>query len=286
MLDKLIGKTLGDFEIQELLGRGRSGRVYRALQKSLQRPVALKVFEEGLFTLEDLKQRFIREAEYIARLEHPHIVPVYAAGQEENYWYFAMRLVEGAPLAARLEEGLGLRSALTVLADVAAALHYAHQRGLVHRDVKPANILVADGRGLLVDFGMARLLDTTTITTSGAFVGTPLYFSPEQARQQKATAPSDIYSAGIILFEAAVGRHPYAPDPGPAPSRDEVIARISSGRRPDAKALRPGLPDALYAWIDRALAPEAAARPTGQELRRGLLDLAADPSVDDAPPPR
>lgn len=285
MADKLIGRTLGDFRIEELLGRGRSGRVYRAVQKSLDRPVALKVFEEGLFTLEDQKERFRREAEYLARLEHPGIVPVYAAGQEGEFWYFAMRLVEGKPLAAHLEDGMPRCDGVRVLADIAGALHYAHERGLVHRDVKPANILVAAGRGLLADFGLARLLDTTTITASGAYIGTPMYFSPEQARQERATTKSDLFSLGIILYEVATGRHPFAVD-GRTPSRDEVVAVISAGTYPDPASACPDVPPALAALCRSILAVDPAARPSGREIRLKLQELGSDASVDDRIPGR
>jgi serine/threonine-protein kinase len=273
--DKLIGRTLGDFRIEELLGRGSSGRVYRAVQSSLNRPVALKVLEEGLFTLEEQKSRFLREAEYIARLEHPNVVPIYTAGQHENFYYFAMRLVRGVTLAQRLREPLDLRDGLRWLAEVCGALNYAHERGVVHRDVKPTNIMIADGCAVLVDLGVARLLESTTITTSDAFVGTPLYFSPEQARQERAGPESDLYAVGIILYEMAVGCHPFETEVTTS-SRDRVIRRIAEGTFRAPRQVAPRLHEAVERVILKALAYDPAARyRRGSEFRDALLSLPA-----------
>ncbi|GEM_PF-1293783 len=271
MPDRLEGRTLGDFRLDKLIGRGSVGRVYRAVQLSLNRTVAVKVLEEGLFSLEEITQRFLREAEFVARLEHPHIVPVYAAGREEILHFFAMRFVDGPSLSERMERGMSLGDGLRFLAHVADALAYAHARGLVHRDVKPANILIADDSALLTDFGLARMLEGTTITASNAYLGTPRYFSPEQARQERATARSDLYSLGVILYEIAVGRHPFAPIQDPGPSRDELISRIASGRFDPPREIRPDLPEEIDSLLRRAMTEDPGERySSGVEMRQAL----------------
>ncbi len=279
MEDRLVGQTVGDFRLEVLLGRGSASRVYRATQLSLRRPVAVKVLEESLFSLPELTQRFLREAELIAKLEHPHIVPVYASGRQGPLHFFAMRLVDGPSLSRRLEHGLPLPEGLRFLSHVADALSYAHSRGLIHRDVKPANILLADDSALLADFGLARLLEGTTITDSHVFLGTPRYFSPEQARRQKATAKSDLYSLGVILYELASGRHPFAPLQSPGPTREELIDKIALGLFDPPRDIRPDLPSEVERVILAAMEVDPEKRPSAGEFRRELEGLLALPEI-------
>ncbi len=264
MADKLAGKTLGDFRLESLVGRGSVGKVYRATQVSLGRAVAVKVFEAGIFTLDDFKERFLREAQVVARLEHPHIIPVYSAGQLDNLYWFAMRLVEGRTLQEELAGRLPLNTGVRYLADIAGALAYAHDRGLVHRDVKPANILIADGAAFLTDFGLVRRLEGSSFTTTGTMLGTPLYFSPEQARIERATPLSDLFALGIILYEVATGRHPFSS----AGSRELILRKISLAEaEPPLEA-----PPALARVIERSLRLKPEDRyPGGRELARDLL---------------
>jgi eukaryotic-like serine/threonine-protein kinase len=277
MAERLPGKTLGDFLVGEFIGKGAMAKVYKAVQLSLNRPVALKVLEEGLFTLDELKQRFLREAQAIARLEHPHIVPIYGAGQQGKLHYYAMRYIEGRTLEQELKAGLPLGPGLRHLADIAGALGYAHDRNLVHRDVKPANIILSDGVAILADFGLARLLDQSTITGSGQLIGTPLYFSPEQAKQERATAQSDLYALGIIVYELATGRHPFNPHQG----LDDLLVKITASTFVPPAQLRPGLPSGVEELIRRALRPDPKERyANGHEFRAALLAAAALCSSD------
>lgn len=276
MADRNLGRTLGDFRLEALLGRGAMGKVYAATQLSLDRKVAVKVFEEGLFTVDELRERFGREARMIAALEHPHIVPVYGAGQEGALHYFAMRFLEGRSLEAVLRDGLPLAAALRHLADVAGALAHAHDRGLVHRDVKPSNIMVVDDAAILTDFGLARAAEATTLTGSGQFVGTPLYFAPEQARMERATSRSDLFALGIILFEAATGRHPF----GPQETFDATIRAVLSAPVPRLGEVRPGVPAAVEAVAARALKRDPAERyPDGRAMRADLLAALASAGI-------
>lgn len=267
MADRLVGRVLGDFRLETLVGRGSMGKVYSATQLSLGRTVAVKVFEEGLFTVDEVRERFVREARMIAALEHPHIVPVYGAGQDGPLHYFAMRFLQGKTFDQLLQERLPLPAALRHLADLAGALAYAHERGLVHRDVKPSNVMVADDTAILTDFGLARAAEATTLTGSGQYVGTPLYFSPEQARMERATPRSDLFALGIVLFQAATGRHPFEGE-----SFQEIVQAILDAEVPKPSSLQPGLPTAVDAIAVRALRHDPAERyPDGWSMRSDLL---------------
>jgi serine/threonine-protein kinase len=185
------GRWLGEFELLGVIGRGGMGVVYRARQRSLNRLVALKTIRAGGPADPVDVRRFRAEAEVVAGLEHPNIVPVYEVGEHDGLVYLSMRLIEGGSLADRLDRFVSdPRAAAQLVADVARAVHFVHQRGVLHRDLKPANILLdADGRPLVTDFGLARRLDgDSSLTQSGAVVGTPSYVAPEQASGVKGAA--------------------------------------------------------------------------------------------------
>ncbi|MFQ3649261.1 MAG: serine/threonine-protein kinase [Gemmataceae bacterium] len=218
-------KEFGDFELLEKIGQGGMGVVYKARQKSLGRIVALKMILRGQHATPADLARFQIEAQAAAHLEHPNIVPVYAAGQHDGQAYFSMRLVEGETLAAHLARGpMRPRDAAALLAEIARAVHFAHVRGILHRDLKPSNILLdGQGRPHITDFGLAKRTSTqaedgqgASLTQSGNLVGTPAYIAPEMVsnRRGQPSAASDIYSLGVILYEMITGRPPFqAPTP-------------------------------------------------------------------------
>jgi TolB-like protein/Flp pilus assembly protein TadD/predicted Ser/Thr protein kinase len=205
----------GDYELLEEMGRGGQGVVYRARQKSLNRTVALKIVGLGQWATESHLKRFHLEAEAAASLDHPCIVPIYEIGEREGSCYFSMKLVEGGPLdkvAGR--EPMSPRRAAELIARLARTLHYAHERGVLHRDIKPGNILIdAKGEPHLTDFGLARLVETgSTITRTREALGTPSYMAPEQAEGERAqlTSAADVYGLGAVLYHLLSGHPPFA----------------------------------------------------------------------------
>ena len=207
--------SLPGYEILGELGRGGMGVVLKARQVSLNRTVALKLIKSGVFASESELLRFQNEAEAVAQLDHPHIVPIYEIGQHAGRHFFSMKLIDGAGLNKRLAEFAGdPRSAAQIIAIIALAVHHAHQRGILHRDLKPANILLdSDGQPHVTDFGLAKQIKGDgDLTESGAPVGTPAYMSPEQAtggRGSLSTA-TDVYGVGTVLYALLAGRAPFA----------------------------------------------------------------------------
>src|SRR6266540_3466504 len=205
----------GDYELLEEIGRGGQGVVYRAHQKSLNRIVALKVIGLGPWTTEAHLKRFRREAEAAASLEHPGIVPIYEVGEREGCCYFSMMFVEGGQLDEIVRrEPMPVRQATELIAKVARTVHYAHEHGILHRDIKPGNILLdAEGEPHLTDFGLARLVETeSTVTRTLEVLGTPSYMAPEQALGENAAVSSatDVYGLGAVLYQLLTGQPPFA----------------------------------------------------------------------------
>src|SRR5207249_6272872 len=206
---------LGDYELLEEIGRGGQGVVFRARQKSLNRTVALKVISLGQWASKAHLKRFRREAEAAASLNHPSIVPIYEVGERDGSCYFSMKFIEGGQLdEVSRRAPVSIRQAVELIAKVARTVHYAHEHGILHRDIKPGNILIdATGEPHLTDFGIARLVETeSTVTRTMEVMGTPSYMAPEQARGQneQLTRETDVYGLGAVFYQLLTGHPPFA----------------------------------------------------------------------------
>ena len=216
LLDSMVGRTVGfgKYQLLGLLGRGGMGSVYEAEHLSLRRRVALKVLDPALTLQPDFVQRFHREVETIAHLEHPNILPVYDSGEDDGLLYLVMLLVRGGTLKDRLQlepPPWPVRQVLKMAQQVLAALDAAHQQGIIHRDIKPDNILLHGDRALLADFGIAKLMQGDPgLTVVGTFMGTPDYAAPEQVLALPLDGRSDLYAFGVVLYELFVRTRPWA----------------------------------------------------------------------------
>ena len=258
--------------IEDEIGRGGMAVVYRAIDLRLHRPAAIKVLPPELAFNGDVRARFVREAQTAAQLAHPNIVPIYSVDEHDGIVYFAMALVEGDSVAGLLTKqgSFGVDDTVRVLRDVADALAYAHERGVVHRDIKPDNILIerSSGRAVVTDFGIARAaMSETRITATGVAVGTPAYMSPEQAiGEREIDGRSDIYSLGVVGYQMLTGEPPFRATNTPA----MLVKHVSERPRP-VRERRPDTPAYLAVIVDRALAkrPEDRWQDAG-ELRDAL----------------
>jgi serine/threonine protein kinase len=277
--DLTTDTVLAGYRILGPIGRGGMGVVYRAEEPALGRLVALKVLAPALAAHEEFRQRFLREMRLAASIEHPNILPIYRAGEDQGLLYLAMRYVDAHDLREVLRRGgpLGVGRALWIAEQVAQALDAAHQCGLVHRDVKPANILLtaptANGRehAYLVDFGVARpITGAASITSGGMILGTPSYAAPEQLTGGPVDARTDVYALGCVLYECLSGRPPFAAD-----SDQALILAHLHATPPPVRSVRRDLPAALDGALARALA-----KPSQQRYRScGELTAAARRAV-------
>jgi eukaryotic-like serine/threonine-protein kinase len=271
----LIGSVVSHYQVLERLGGGGMGVVYKAQDLKLERFVALKFLAAQRGQSEEDVRRFTREARAASLLDHPNICTVYEIGETaDGRLFIAMAFCEGESLKAKIERGpLKLHGAVDIAAQVAAGLARAHEKGIVHRDVKPANIMVAaDGQVKIVDFGIAKLADQSRLTRAGAAIGTASYMAPELFLGEPVEPRADLWSLGVVLYEMVAGRAPFD-DAG----NEELIHAILHGEPAPLASLRPGVPEALERIVRRALAKQPADRQaSGDELRAELLALAGD----------
>jgi len=292
--DRVAGSQVAGYTIESVLGRGGMGVVYVARQRSPDRPVALKLINPDLADEDPFRQRFLREATAAAAIDHPHILPVYDAGESDGVLFIAMRLVDGKDLRAILRdpEPLDLQRVATIVGQIGSALDAAHARGLIHRDVKPANILLTSRTQsddadfcYLTDFGVSTWLTSSpgTLTSADRMVGSLNYAAPEQIEGRTVAASADTYSLGCVLYECLAGRPPFA-------GRTSVATLYAQLHEtpPPVSSSRPDVPPGVDAVVARAMAkaPEdryASSRELTQDLRSALEGRpAATPAV--APP--
>ncbi|MBC8508080.1 MAG: protein kinase [Anaerolineales bacterium] len=272
----LSGKTLGKYQITERLGRGGMAEVYKAYHPQLERYAAVKVLHGFLAEGQDFQARFQREAKAIAALRHPNIVQIYDIDTDEDNYYMVMEFVDGGTLKDRLIQASGplaIKEMAHIFRETASALDYAHLQGVLHRDVKPANVLLSEsGRVVLTDFGIARIVSDTQFTVTGTLVGTPAYMSPEQGKGMGIASPSDIYSLGIILYEMVTGKVPFDADTPLA-----VIHKHINEPLPSPRTIREDIPRVLEAVIVKALAKEPEDR---YQSAAEMIDAAENAFLD------
>lgn len=253
----LTGHTVGQYDILGIIAKGGMATVYRARQRSIGRDVAIKVLPASMTHDDTFTERFYREAEVIASLQHPHILPLYDFGQYNEMPYLVMAYLSGGTLADRINAGpMPAVEASRMLGQIADALHYAHSKGIIHRDFKPGNVLLDErGNTYLADFGLAKIIESESNITGTSILGTPTYMAPEQSQPGEVTASVDIYALGVTLFQMLTGRAPYEA----ANPMGVLIAHVTQPI-PDVLMLRPDLPEAVQYVVERAMAKDPAVR--------------------------
>jgi serine/threonine protein kinase len=265
------GSTFAGYKVESVVGAGGIGILYRARQIRLDRPVALKLVEPEVARDPVIRERLRREARMVAALDHPNVVPLYEAGEDRGTVYIVTRWVEGTELGTLVQSHGPLepaRAARTA-AQIAAALEVAHEQGLVHRDVKPSNvILTSEDHVYLTDFGLAKRAETAPgLTGIDQMLGTVDYVAPEQIEGSEPDARGDIYSLGCVLFETLMGEAPFADQKG---GMAKMWAQINA-EPPSVRERRPDVPPALEEVIGRAMAKTPDARPTAAAFRKDVL---------------
>ncbi len=271
-MSDLVGKRLGQYEILSAIGQGGMATVYKARQESMERDVAIKVISGQLAANPDFVARFEREARLIAKLQHPHILPVFDFGREGDLLFLAMRLVDGGSLDKRLKTGaLPIVQGVRMFIQIASALTYAHDQGIIHRDLKPNNILLDHhDNPYLMDFGIAKMMaDRNGLTATGAVMGTPSYMAPEQWRGESVDARTDIYALGCMLYEMLTGDLPFKGDTPFALMYKHFDAIPAAPR-----TLNPELPEAVNYVISRAIAKQQADRYPSADMMAEELAVA------------
>src|SRR5579859_161184 len=288
-MSELIGQTIGNYQIEALLGSGGMGRVYRARHIHLDRLAALKVMHDNLASDPGFEARFRQEAKAIAALQHPNIVEVYDFGKQGDRCYLVLELLTDGSLRALLQGMAGagqawpLLDGLDLVRQAAEGLAYAHDQGMVHRDIKPDNMLLKRPGGAaasrlilkITDFGLARLAAGSVMTATGATMGTPAYMSPEQCQGLALDGRSDIYALGVVLYELATGYLPFA-----VKTMSEAVYKHVNTPPAPPRQLRPDLPVPLEDIILRCLAKQPAARfASAADLAQALAAQLHAPSV-------
>lgn len=281
----MIPQRIGKYEVMGVLGRGGTAEVYRARHPRLDRYVAIKALHAYLADDPEFNARFEREAQNIAKLRHDNIIQVYDFDHDDETqtYYMVMELIEGPTVKDRLNElaragkVLPLRESLRIAREAAEALAYAHRQNMIHRDVKPGNLMLAHNRVVLTDFGIAKLVTTKTITASGGMIGTPAYMSPEQGLGEAGDERSDLYSLGVILFQMLTGQLPYDADTPLA-----VVLKHLNDPVPPLRAINPSIPESVEAIVLRLMAKDPAERyQTADDLVVDLRRVEAEaPPID------
>jgi serine/threonine protein kinase len=292
----LVGKKLGKYEITGYLGAGGMSFIYRARQEAFRREVAIKVtsvadakrrHDERIYL--EFAKRFSREAEVVSRLNHPHILKVFDYGEDGGYLYLVMELHTGGTLATLLQQGrLSLERASKIIQDLAEALDYAHQHGVIHRDIKPQNVLMDEqGNAILTDFGIAKVIDDTTLTNPGSAVGTPTYMSPEQWQGLPLDGRSDQYSLGVMTYEMLSGWLPF-----PSDTPFSLMTNHLNTPPPPLRLRCADIPEPVEYVITKALAKERTDRFASTKQFAAAFAIAtkgqmpSDDPLDSLPPPR
>jgi serine/threonine protein kinase len=265
-----------DYDVEREIGRGGMAVVFRAIERDLRRAVALKVLPPGLALGAQVVERFKREAQMAASLDHPNIIPVYRVGQTASLLYLAMRYVEGRSLDSVIGQqgALAVPAVIAILRSSAAALTYAHENGIVHRDIKGANILIdTSGRVIVTDFGVARAIESASMTTTGSVIGTPYFMSPEACAGKVAGPQADQYSLGVVVFQMLTGAVPFHADTLAAIMNHHLITPV-----PDISGVRKDVPPALLAVLRRMLMKDPSQR--YDSTRELLVAAEAIPMTD------
>jgi serine/threonine protein kinase len=253
-----IGEKVGTYQILEELGRGGMATVYKAYHASLDRHVAIKVMDAAMSNEHDFIERFRREARVIARLDNPHIVPVYDFDEHKGQPYLVLKFIDGNTLGQRLKLApLSKTEILDIVTAVGSGLQYAHKQGILHRDIKPSNVLIArNGTSYLTDFGLAKMVENSSSLTGDTIVGTPHYISPEQALStEKLDERTDIYSFGVMIYEMVTGRVPFDADTAFSIIEDHIYTPP-----PRPTSIKPDLPIAVEDIILKALSKKSSDR--------------------------
>ncbi len=280
-MEDLTGKQFGLYQIVTPLGEGGMAAVYKAYQPGMERYVALKILPRHFAQDPQFVARFEQEAKILAKLQHPHILPVFDYGQADGYTYIVMPFLQSGALTGLMDgTPLPLTQIRRIISQVGDALDYAYSRGLIHRDVKPSNVLLDErGNCLLTDFGIAKMVESSAhLTATGGFIGTPAYMSPEQGLGQKLDGRSDIYALGIILYEMVTGRVPYKAETPMA-----VVVKHINDSLPLPRQVNPDLPEAVERVILKALAKRPEDRyATAGDMVRAIQAAIPDPTAESA----